>query len=205
MKYPVYLAAAMLLLATGCVSYEYKGESGGDPTVQVAVFMNSAKIRRTYQVLGEATVSADYQDVPRDRLMKKLIGEAEKNGADAVLIVEQQVLPYGTVSSAQGRFMTAYDYDDTNQSWSQVYRDVDQRYSNLFNSSLQGMISRKGAMTGSGNDKPCSGDRAARSLSKLIGSAGTDADHVKFMSHDGVPPQNGRRRLNSRGRRPDCR
>ena len=95
-------------------------------------------------MLGEATVSADYQDVTRDRMMKKLIGEAEKNGADAVLIVEQQVLPYGTVSSAQGRFMTAYDYDDTNQSWNQVYRDVDQRYSNLFNSSLQGIISRRG-------------------------------------------------------------
>ena len=143
MKYSGFLAAAALMLA-GCISYEYKGNSGGDPTSSVAVFMNSAKIRRTYQVLGEATVSADYQDVPRDRLMKKLIGEAEKNGADAVLIVEQQVLPYGTVSFAQGRFMTAYDYDDTNQSWSQVYRDVDQRYSNLFNSSLQGMITRKG-------------------------------------------------------------
>ncbi|MBQ6352555.1 MAG: hypothetical protein IJJ28_04750, partial [Lentisphaeria bacterium] len=113
MKYPVYLAAAMLLLATGCVSYEYKGESGGDPTVQVAVFMNSAKIRRTYQVLGEATVSGDYHDVSRDRMMNKLIGEAEKNGADAILVVEQQVLPYGTVSSAQGRFVTSYDYDDS--------------------------------------------------------------------------------------------
>ena len=148
MKYSCFLAAAALMLA-GCVSYEYKGDSGGDPTTSVAVFMNASKIRRTYQVLGEATVSGDCQDVSRDRLMKKLIGEAEKNGADAVLIVEQQVLPYGTASSAQGRFMTAYDYDDTNQSWNQVYRDVDQRYSNLFNSSLQGMITRKGGSAAS--------------------------------------------------------
>ena len=121
-----------LLLAAGCVSYEYKGEKGGEPTEAVAVFMNSGKIGRTYQVLGEATVSGDYQEVTRDRLMNKLVGEAEKSGADAVLIVEQQVLPYGGNSPAQGRFMTAFDYDDSNQSWSQVYRDVDQRYGRLF-------------------------------------------------------------------------
>ena len=126
--------AALLLAAAGCVSYEYKGEKGENPTSSVSVFMNSGKIRRTYQVLGEATVSADYYDVTRDRLMSKLISEAEKTGADAVLVVEQQVLPYGVASSAQGRFMTAFDYDDSNQSWSQVYRDVDQRYGRLFGS-----------------------------------------------------------------------
>ena len=130
----LFTATALLLLATGCVSYEYKGEKGDAPTSSVAVFMNTAKIKRTYQVLGEATVSADYRDVPRDRLMNKLISEAEKTGADAVLVVEQQVLPYGAASSAQGRFMTAFDYDDTNQSWSQVYKDVDQRYGRLFGS-----------------------------------------------------------------------
>ena len=142
MRYLDLFAAAALLLATGCVSYEYKGESAGDPSASVAVFMNATRIRRTYQVLGEATVSGDCRDVSRDRLMNKLISEAEKNGADAVLVVEQQVLPYGTASSAQGRFMTAYDYDDVNHSWSQVYRDVDQRYSNLFNTTLQGVITK---------------------------------------------------------------
>lgn len=140
-------ALALLMLAAGCVSYEYKGASGGEPTTSVAVYMNSGKIRRTYQVLGEATVSGDYHEVSRDRLMDKLVSEAEKNGADAVLVVEQQVLPYGSVSGAQGRFMTAFDYDDTSQSWTQVYRDVDQRYSNLFNTSLQGMITHDGSGT----------------------------------------------------------
>ena len=144
MKSSMTIFALALLLAAGCVSYEYKGEKGGEPTDSVAVFMNSGKIVRPYQVLGEATVAGDYHEVTRDRLMNKLIGEAEKCGADAVLIVEQQVLPYGGSSPAQGRFLTAFDYDDSNQSWSQVYRDVDQRYGNLFNSSLQGMISRRG-------------------------------------------------------------
>ena len=137
-------ALAILLLAAGCISYEYKGESGGGPTTSASVFLSAAKIRRTYQVLGQATVSGDYREVSRDRLMNKLISEAEKNGADAVLVVEQQVLPYGSSGSAPGRFMTAYDYDDTSQSWNQVYRDVDQRYSNLFNTSLQNVITRSG-------------------------------------------------------------
>ena len=143
-------ALALLALMTGCISYEYKGERGGAPTTSVAVFMSTAGIRRTYQVLGEATVSGDYREVSRDRLMAKLISEAEKNGADAVLIVEQQVLPYGVASSAKGRFMTAYDYDDTSQSWTQVYRDVDQRYGNLFNTSLQSMLTRGGGSSGGG-------------------------------------------------------
>ena len=144
MKNVMAIIVTALLLA-GCISYEYKGESGGEPTDSVVVFMNSGKIGRPYQVLGEASVSGDYHEVTRDRLMDKLVKEAEKSGADAVLIVEQQVLPYGTGSSAEGRFMTAYDYDNNNQSWNQVYRDVDQRYSNLFNSSLQGLISRDGS------------------------------------------------------------
>ena len=132
MKIPTTVLVLALLLGAGCVSYEYKGEKGGDPTESVAVFMNSGKIGRPYQVLGEATVAGDYHEVTRDRLMDKLVGEAEKCGADAVLIVEQQVLPYGGDSPAQGRFLTAFDYDDSNQSWSQVYRDVDQRYGRLF-------------------------------------------------------------------------
>ena len=86
MRYLDLFAAAALLLAAGCVSYEYKGESAGDPSASVAVFMNATRIRRTYQVLGEATVSGDCRDVSRDRLMNKLISEAEKNGADAVLV-----------------------------------------------------------------------------------------------------------------------
>ncbi len=145
MKSSMTVWALAALLLAGCVSYEYKGEKGGEPTDEVAVFMNSGKIGRPYQVLGEATVAGDYHEVTRDRLMDKLVSEAEKSGADAVLIVEQQVLPYGGNSPAQGRFLTAFDYDDTSQSWNQVYRDVDQRYSNLFNSSLQGLISRDGS------------------------------------------------------------
>ena len=158
----VTAALALLALASGCVSYEYKGESGGAPTEAVAVFMSSVKIRRPYQVLGEATVSGDYRDISRDRLMNKLISEAEKNGADAVLVVEQQVLPSGSASSAPGRFMTAYDYDEVNRSWNQLYRDVDLRYTNLFNTTLQGVITRSGSGGGAG------GNTAARTYKRVI-------------------------------------
>ncbi len=180
MKSLTTIFALALLLAAGCVSYEYKGESGGSPTDSVAVFMDSGKIGRPYQVLGEATVSGDYQEVPRDRLMDKLVCEAEKSGADAVLIVEQQVLPYGGSSPAQGRFLTAFDYDDNNQSWNQVYRDVDQRYSNLFNSSLQGLISRGGSGSAARDNVG-----AARGYRRII-----RAEFLKYRA-DGASPEVG--------------
>ena len=160
MKFGV-AALALLALVSGCVSYEYKGKSADAPTSSVGVFMNSGKIRRSYEVLGTAVVSGDYREVSRDRLMNKLISEAEKNGADAVLVVEQQVLPYGSASGAQGRFLTAYDYDEVNRSWNQVYRDVDERYTNLFNTSLQNMITRSG--NGGSN-----GNTAARTYQRVI-------------------------------------
>ena len=120
---PVMLAA---VLFCGCVSYEYSGESVQPVTGRVEVFTDSAKIKTAYQVLGRAVVSGNYRDVSRERMMKTLIEKAEKSGADAILIVEQQVLPSGTVSRPM--FDTAWDFNDTNRSWSQIERDVDITY-----------------------------------------------------------------------------
>jgi uncharacterized protein YbjQ (UPF0145 family) len=124
-------AAMMILAAGGCVSYEYKGEKAAEPTVNVDVYSDSSKILRRYEVLGEASVSGNYQDVSRDRMIDKLVSEAGKCGANGILLVEQQVVPVG--GSTDNRFMTAFDYDDTSQSWSQIYRDVDERYGSIRN------------------------------------------------------------------------
>ena len=126
------LCAALVLFVSGCVSYSYTGEKGGSPSEKVAVFSDSGKIGRPYQVLGQAVVSADYQQVSRDRMMEKLTSEARKNGADAVLIVEQQVLPRDVISKTGNKgFFTAFDYDDTNRSWGELYRDVDVTIGNI--------------------------------------------------------------------------
>ena len=81
---------------------------------------------------GQAVVSGNYQHVSRDRMMEKLIREAGKVGADAVLIVEQQVLPAGMVSGGRGQgFFTAFDYDDSSRSWGELQRDVDVTIGNI--------------------------------------------------------------------------
>lgn len=126
----IFLFAAVMLFA-GCVSYEYEGKC--EPPVKAAdeikVFSDSALIPRKYSVLGKAVVSGDSRDVSRDRLIARLRSGAHKAGANAILIVEQQVV---TVNEDSDRtpFTTAFDYDDSSQNWSQLQRDVDQNFAN---------------------------------------------------------------------------
>ena len=127
------IAAVLVVgLAAGCISYQYEGGKGEKETESVKVFSDATRIGRPYSVLGEARVSGNYQEVSRDRMVRKLLSEAGKCGADAILIVEQQVVPLAE-GRGEGGFLTAFDYDDTNRSWSQLYRDVDQRYGNIRN------------------------------------------------------------------------
>ena len=133
------LSAAVLLFSAGCVSYSYKGKKEAASTAGVTVFSDSGKILRPYKVLGVAVVSGNYRQVSRDRMIAKLTSEAKKNGADAVLIVEQQVLPGNmTADSRDKRFFTAFDYDDTSSSWGELYRDVDVTIGNIGKESSYG-------------------------------------------------------------------
>ena len=126
------LCAAACFFFSGCVSYSYSGKKESVPSKEVAVFSDSAKIGRPYQVLGKAVVSGNYQQISRDRMMGKLVVEAKIAGANAVLIVEQQVLPQSMISAPRGGgFFTAFDYDDTNRSWGELYRDVDVTIGNI--------------------------------------------------------------------------
>lgn len=124
--------AFCLLALSGCVSYSYEGKTADVQPGEVAVFSDSAKIGKNYIVLGKAVVSGNYQHVTRDRMVAKLRDEAKKCGADAVLIVEQQILPENMLSSApQGGFFTAYDFDSSSRSWGELYRDVDLTIGNI--------------------------------------------------------------------------
>jgi hypothetical protein len=120
-----------LLFLSGCVSYSYTGKTAVPDGRKVVVFSDSGKISKPYTVLGTAVVSGNYQQVSRDRMLNKLLDEAKKSGADAVLIVEQQVLPETMLRQSRGGFFTAYDYDSTNHSWGELYRDVDITIGNI--------------------------------------------------------------------------
>lgn len=125
------MTAAVSLLLAGCISYDYEGKS--ETPVRAAkdirIYNAASDIDESYDVLGTATVSGYTQDVSRDRMIAKLRSEAHECGASAILIVEQQIISVNSDSGNQP-FTTAFDYDDTSNSWSQLYRDVDQNYSN---------------------------------------------------------------------------
>ena len=130
MKLIPALGAALLLLA-GCVSFEYEGVREPEPTENVKLFTDKAKIKRQYQVLGQAVASGDYMDVSRDRLEEKLLDKAAAYGANAVLITGQQVVPGEVQKNGNPNYMTAIDYDDTDRSWNQLYKDVDLNYGSV--------------------------------------------------------------------------
>ena len=115
----------MALLFSGCVSMEYTGETAPE-TREVAIFTDSSRIKEKYKVLGRAVASGNYSDVSKSKMMEVMIAKAKKSGADAILIVEQQVVPSGEVS--RPLFDTAFDFDNTNQSWRQIDKDVDFTY-----------------------------------------------------------------------------
>ena len=122
---------AAAVFSAGCMSYEYDGISNGTNTGKVAVFTDSARISAKYKVLGKATVSGNYREISREKMMSKLTAEAAKCGADAILIVEQQVIPAGEVS--RSAFDTSFSYDDSNRSWNKIDRDVSLTYGNIRN------------------------------------------------------------------------
>lgn len=131
MKIFAALSAAVLLLA-GCVNIKYTGavaEPAAD-NVNIAVFTDSAGIKRAYTVLGKATASGNYQEVSRDRMIAKLKEKAAECGANAILIVEHQVRADQEDASSNPAFTTALDYDDTEGNWRQIYKDVDRDFVN---------------------------------------------------------------------------
>ncbi|MBE6363283.1 MAG: hypothetical protein E7054_06470 [Lentisphaerae bacterium] len=129
-KFAMFSAMAAMMIS-GCISYSYEGKKS-EPAKKiddVRVFNSVTEIKRSYTVLGTATVSAYTQDVSRDRMIAKLRSEAQKNGADAVIVTDQQIVSVNSDSGAQP-FTTAFDYDDSSQNWREIYRDIDQNFTN---------------------------------------------------------------------------
>ncbi len=130
----ILLSFCCILLLSGCVSYDYVGEKLPEPTSSVKVCTDSAAIPcKDYTVLGNATVSGNSQDVPREKMLEKLTAEAKKCGADIVLVTGHQVVPVATRQS--DGFSTAFDYDSASSSWQQLNRDIEGNYGNVRNRS----------------------------------------------------------------------
>ena len=87
------------LLAVGCASVNYVGKSF-DPTTSVDVYFSKEEIKKEYTVIGQAIGSGVWAS--NDKIEKKLIEEAKRKGADAILItgLGKSHVPIGESGSA---------------------------------------------------------------------------------------------------------
>jgi len=134
MKNLLFFAALPLFLLAGCVSYQYTDMTKGKviPAYEgaVRIYTEKGKVPQNYEVLGEATVSGNYQNIKVDRMLDKLKSEAKKRGAAAVLITERQVIPY-SMDMGDVPKRTAFDQDNSNHNWSELEQEIDQNIGNI--------------------------------------------------------------------------
>ena len=71
------------LFAVGCATVNYVGESF-DPTTTVDLYFSKESIEKEYTVIGHALGSSFFRS--SNEIQKKLLEEAKRKGADAVLI-----------------------------------------------------------------------------------------------------------------------
>jgi hypothetical protein len=72
------------LLVIGCASVDYVGKSF-DPTTSVDTYFSEKDIEKDYTVIGHAIGMGEF-GASTDKIQEKLIEEARRKGADAVLI-----------------------------------------------------------------------------------------------------------------------
>lgn len=85
LKFPV--ALLLMLCVSGCMNVNYVGQRF-EPTTNVRVFTGEANDE--YEIIGKATLTAPGSYTSYE-IRQRLVAEAEKNGADAVNIVDSRL------------------------------------------------------------------------------------------------------------------
>jgi len=134
-RYDMYrlisLGALLALTAAGCINYHYKGAKF-EPTEKANIYENEKSIPdQKYLVMGKCVASGRYSEVTREKMYIRLQKEAEKQGADAVLITAYQIVPTGFSEETllgQDSVSLWSEGSVTNSGWNQLYDNFDQYY-----------------------------------------------------------------------------
>ncbi|MDD5727315.1 MAG: hypothetical protein PHV59_02010 [Victivallales bacterium] len=130
----IVLAVVLAVFTAGCVNFQYKGEAFA-PTEQVNIYEDAKKIPdKKYLVMGLCVASGRYNDVTREKMYLRLQAEAEKKGADAVLIDSYQIVPTGVSEETllgQDSVSLWSEGSVTNSGWNQLYSDFDSYYGSI--------------------------------------------------------------------------
>ena len=119
------------LFISGCISYKYDGKTS-TPTEKVAIFYNKNKLTSKYTLLGTAKVSASYTAVTKEEMIKKLEQEAKNTGANAIVIIDQQVTPTGN-TTIESKFATYFETQDNHNPSDYIAQDFNHNYGNINN------------------------------------------------------------------------
>ena len=80
------IESLILLIVLGCAHVNYVGKSYS-PTNEIEIYYSEKEIQQDYHVIGHA-IGSGTLFVSNEKIQKKLIEEAMKKGADALLITE---------------------------------------------------------------------------------------------------------------------
>ena len=95
MRFALPLFAIVLL--AGCAHVDYVGESYA-PTSRVDVFYSENNVPREYTIIGEVVATGDAL-VSTGKMQEKIRKEAQKHGADAVVLTSLEKYASGEHSS----------------------------------------------------------------------------------------------------------
>jgi hypothetical protein len=101
------LVTLLTLLVIGCAGVNYIGKSF-DPTTTVDVYFSKEEIEKEYTVMGHALGSSRW--VSNDEIQEKLIEEAKRKGADAILVtgIGKSNVPLGDISDAENQINASF-------------------------------------------------------------------------------------------------
>ena len=91
------LAVLAVVALAGCAHIDYVGESYA-PTTRVDVFYSEANVPRAYTIIGEVVATGDAL-VSTGKMQEKIRKEAQKHGADAVVLTSLEKYASGEHSS----------------------------------------------------------------------------------------------------------
>ncbi len=120
------IAAICMTLLGACVDIQYVGKEY-TPTQSAVIYTKKSQIPvKNYTVMGKAVVSAPYKQFSAKEVRAKIIKKAESVGANAVLVVQYEVVPDGQEREDQALDDTpenAWPVDDNSESGIQELND----------------------------------------------------------------------------------
>lgn len=87
-------------LLGGCVNQDYTGKSYA-PTQRVDVFYSEADVGRPFEVMGTDRAEAG-SGMKSDRIVQEMVKEAQKQGADGIIVDDVAMQRTGSSSNAYG-------------------------------------------------------------------------------------------------------